>query len=70
MEPRKTTFPPLLTWRRSFRPRIRPSSSSLQDADTTTLAVEVTQASTAIDAAMSAEAHKPTGSLFDYLPVS
>ena len=63
-------FPPLSIWRRSFRPRIKRSSSSLQDADTATLAVEVTQASTAIDAAMSAEAHKPTTSLFDYLPVA
>ena len=43
--------------------------SSLQDADTASLAVQVTQASTAIDAAMSAQAHKPTTSLFDYLPI-
>ena len=52
-----------------FQTQDQTQLSSLQDADTTTLAVEVTQASTAIDAAMSAEAHKPTGSLFDYLPV-
>ncbi len=43
--------------------------SGLQDADTATLAVEATQASTALDAAMSAQAHKPTSSLFDYLPI-
>lgn len=43
--------------------------SSLQDADTATLAVQVTQASTALNAAMSAQAHKPTSSLFDYLPI-
>lgn len=44
--------------------------SGLEDADTATLAVQVTQDSTAIDAAMSAEAHKPTTTLFDYLPIS
>jgi flagellar hook-associated protein 3 FlgL len=42
---------------------------SLQDADTASLAVEVTQDSTALDAALSAQAHQPTTSLFDYLPV-
>ncbi len=52
-----------------FQTQDQTQLSSLQDANTTTLAVEVTQASTAIDAAMSAEAHKPTSSLFDYLPV-
>jgi flagellar hook-associated protein 3 FlgL len=41
----------------------------LQDADTATLAVQATQDSTAMDAALSAEAHMPTTSLFDYLPV-
>ncbi len=44
--------------------------SGLEDANTTTLAVQLTQDSTALDAAMSAEAHKPTTTLFDYLPVS
>lgn len=43
--------------------------SGLQDADSAALAVEVTQASTALDAAMSAEAHAPHTSLFDYLPI-
>src|ERR1700722_20197273 len=43
--------------------------SGLEDADTTTLAVEVSQASTALDAALAAQAHKPTSTLFDYLPV-
>jgi len=43
--------------------------SSLQDADTVSLAVEVTQATTALNAAMSAQAHKPTSTLFDYLPI-
>jgi flagellar hook-associated protein 3 FlgL len=44
--------------------------STLQDADATTLAVQVTQASTALNAAMSAEAHMPTTTLFDYLPIT
>jgi flagellin-like hook-associated protein FlgL len=43
--------------------------SSLEDADATTLAVQVTQDSTAVNAAMSSEAHMPTTTLFDYLPV-
>ncbi len=43
--------------------------SNLQDADATSLAVQVTQASTALDAAMAAQAHKPTSTLFDYLPI-
>lgn len=44
--------------------------SGLEDANTATLAVEVTQATTALDAAMSAQSHKPTTTLFDYLPIS
>jgi len=43
--------------------------SGLQDADTATLAVQLTQESTAMDAAMAAQAHQPTTSLFDYLPI-
>jgi flagellar hook-associated protein 3 FlgL len=43
--------------------------STLEDADATSLAGQVTQDSTAVDAAMSAEAHMPTTTLFDYLPV-
>jgi flagellar hook-associated protein 3 FlgL len=53
-----------------FQTQDQTELSGLQDANTATLAVEATQASTAIDAAMSAEAHKPTTTLFDYLPVS
>jgi flagellar hook-associated protein 3 FlgL len=44
--------------------------SGLEDANSATLAVEVTQDSTDLDAAMSAQAHAPTTSLFDYLPVT
>lgn len=44
--------------------------SSLEDADATKLAVQVTQDSTDLNAALSAESHMPTTSLFDYLPVS
>jgi flagellar hook-associated protein 3 FlgL len=43
--------------------------SGLQDADTASLAVEVTQASTALNAALSAQAHKPHTTLFDFLPI-
>jgi flagellar hook-associated protein 3 FlgL len=53
-----------------FQTQDQTQLSGLEDADTSTLAVEVTQASTALDAALSAQAHKPTSSLFDYLPIS
>ncbi len=52
-----------------FQTQDQTQLSGLEDADTTTLAVEVTQASTAMDAALSAQAHKPTSTLFDYLPL-
>lgn len=52
-----------------FQTQDQTQLSSLQDADAASLAVEVTQASTAMNAAMAAQAHKPTTSLFDYLPV-
>jgi flagellar hook-associated protein 3 FlgL len=53
-----------------FQTQDQTELSSLEDANTATLAVEVTQDSTDMDAAMSAQAHKPTTTLFDYLPVS
>jgi flagellar hook-associated protein 3 FlgL len=52
-----------------FQTQDQTQLSGLQDADTTSLAVQVTQASTALDAALSAQAHKPTSTLFDYLPI-
>lgn len=52
-----------------FQTQDQTQLSGLQDADTTSLAVEVTQESTALDAALSAQAHKPTSTLFDYLPI-
>jgi flagellar hook-associated protein 3 FlgL len=52
-----------------FQTQDQTQLSTLEDADATTLAVQVTQASTALNAAMSAEAHMPTTTLFDYLPV-
>jgi flagellar hook-associated protein 3 FlgL len=53
-----------------FQTQDQTELSGLEDANTTTLAVEVTQDSTDLDAAMSAEAHQPTTTLFDYLPIS
>jgi flagellar hook-associated protein 3 FlgL len=53
-----------------FQTQDQTELSGLEDANTATLAVEVTQDSTDLDAAMSAQAHAPTTSLFDYLPVS
>ena len=44
--------------------------SNLQDTDVTSVAVQVTQETTALDAAMAAAAKKPTSTLFDYLPVT
>lgn len=42
--------------------------SALQDADIPTAALELTQATTGLNAAMSARAKRPTTSLFDFLP--
>lgn len=44
--------------------------SSLQDADIPTLATQLTQTTTALNAAMAAQAKRPTTSLFDYLPIA
>jgi flagellar hook-associated protein 3 FlgL len=41
---------------------------ALQDADIPTAALELTQATTGLNAAMSARAKRPTTSLFDFLP--
>ncbi|HTS47319.1 MAG TPA: hypothetical protein VMH05_05210 [Bryobacteraceae bacterium] len=43
--------------------------SNLQDADVTSLALQLTQQSTSLNAAMAAEAKRPTSTLFDYLPI-
>jgi flagellar hook-associated protein 3 FlgL len=53
-----------------FQTQDQSQLNGLEDANTTTLAVQLTQDSTSLDAAMSAEAHKPTTTLFDYLPIS
>ncbi len=58
-----------LTLAQRFQTQDQTQLSTLQDADATTLAVEVTQASTALNAALSAQAHKPTTTLFDFLPI-
>jgi flagellar hook-associated protein 3 FlgL len=50
-----------------FQTQDQTQLSSLEDANAATVAVEVTQATTALNAAMSAQAHKPTTSLFDFL---
>ena len=42
---------------------------NLQDADVTSLALQLTQQTTSLNAAMAAEAKRPTTTLFDYLPV-
>lgn len=53
-----------------FQTQDQTQLDGLQNADMATLAVQSTQETTALDAAMSAEAHMPTTSLFDYLPIS
>jgi flagellar hook-associated protein 3 FlgL len=42
---------------------------NLQDADVTSLALQLTQQTTNLNAAMAAEAKRPTTTLFDYLPI-
>jgi flagellar hook-associated protein 3 FlgL len=53
-----------------FQVQTQAHLSNLQDTDVTAVAVEVTQASTALNAAMAAQAKRPTSTLFDYLPVT
>jgi flagellar hook-associated protein 3 FlgL len=52
-----------------FQTQDQTQLSGLEDANAAVVAVQVTQASTALDAALAAQAHKPTSTLFDYLPV-
>jgi flagellar hook-associated protein 3 FlgL len=58
-----------LSLAQKFQTQDQGQLSGLEDANAATVAVQVTQASTALDAALSAQAHKPTSSLFDYLPI-
>jgi len=58
-----------LSLAQKFQTQDQTQLSGLEDANATTVAVQVTQASTALDAAMAAQSHKPTTSLFDYLPI-
>jgi len=43
--------------------------SSLQDTDVTSVALQLTQDTTAMNAALAAQAKRPTSTLFDYLPI-
>ena len=43
--------------------------SNLQDADVPTVATQLTQLNTSVDAAMAAQAKRPVTTLFDYLPI-
>jgi flagellar hook-associated protein 3 FlgL len=58
-----------LSLAQKFQTQDQTQLSGLEDADAATLAVQASQDSTDLDAALSAEAHNPTTSLFDYLPV-
>jgi len=51
-----------------FQVQAQTQLSNLQDADVPTEALQLTQTTTAMNAAMSAEAKQPTTTLFDYLP--
>jgi flagellar hook-associated protein 3 FlgL len=53
-----------------FQTQDQTELSGLEDANATTVAVQLTQDSTAMNAALSAEAHMPTSSLFDYIPLT
>jgi flagellar hook-associated protein 3 FlgL len=59
-----------LSLAQKFQTQDQTELSGLTAANTASLAVQVTQDSTNLDAALSAQAHKPTTSLFDYLPIS
>jgi flagellar hook-associated protein 3 FlgL len=53
-----------------FQVQTQTQLSNLQDTDVTSVAVQVTQETTALNAAMAAEAKRPTSTLFDYLPTT
>jgi flagellar hook-associated protein 3 FlgL len=53
-----------------FQVQTQTELSNLQDTDVTSVAVQVTQDTTALNAAMGAEAKRPTSTLFDYLPTN
>ncbi len=52
-----------------FQTQDQTQLSGLEDANAATAAVQVTQASTALNAALAAQSHKPKTTLFDYLPI-
>jgi flagellar hook-associated protein 3 FlgL len=51
-----------------FQVQTQTQLSNLQDTDVTSVAVQVTQETTALNAAMAAQAKRPSSTLFDYLP--
>lgn len=53
-----------------FQTQDQTNLSNLQDANVAALAVQLSQETTSLDAAMESQAKRPTGSLFDYLPTS
>jgi flagellin-like hook-associated protein FlgL len=52
-----------------FQVQAQTQLSSLQDADIPTVATELTQLTTNLNAAMAAQAKRPVTTLFDYLPI-
>jgi len=57
-----------ITLAQKFQVQDQAQLSNLQDADVPSAALQLTQATTALNAAMSAQAKRPTTSLFDFLP--
>src|ERR1035438_7381381 len=53
-----------------FQVQTQTQLSNLQDTDVTSVAVQVTQDTTALNAAMAAEGKRPPSTLFDYLPMT
>ena len=53
-----------------FQVQTQTNLSNLQDTDVAGTAVRVTQLTTALNAAMAAQAKRPTSTLFDYLPIT
>jgi flagellar hook-associated protein 3 FlgL len=54
---------------KKFQVQAQTQLSSLQDADIPTVATELTQLTTSVNAAMAAQAKRPVTTLFDYLPI-
>ena len=68
MAPHENRISSAIDLAQKFQVQSQTQLSNLQDADIPTVATELTQLTTSLDAAMAAQAKRPVTTLFDYLP--